>query len=88
MPLEVLWRPDGRLIGPRGRLLPKSEIAELLRDGPVEFALADVGEELQWINPRDCYVFWKSEVRSHLAEIGSPICLDRFPGGYCYTPSE
>lgn len=88
LPLEELWRPNGMPVGLRLRVLKSNEISQLLRENPVEFVVADVGQQLRWITPRDCYDFWKTEVKLHLAEIGSPILLDTFPNAYCYTASE
>jgi hypothetical protein len=72
----------------RRRGLSGQDIARLLRERQVEFAVADVGRPLLWIDPRDCYAFWKGEVRPHLAEPDSRIILDSFSSGYCYVASE
>ena len=73
---------------PRIRMLNRSDIAELLRTGAVEFVVADVGESLRWIDAHGCFDFWKSEVKSHLIEDGSRIDLDKYPDGYCYAATE
>ena len=88
IPMEELWRPTGSAIGPRIRMLNRSEIAELLRIRAVEFVLANVDESLQWIEARRCFDFWNGEVKSHLVEDGSRIDLDKYPGGYCYVATE
>jgi hypothetical protein len=88
IPLNELWLPAGSVIGPRIRALNRSEISELLRQNGVEFVVANVGEQLQWISAQDCFDFWKNKVKAHLAESTSRIDLDAFPGAYCYTASQ
>jgi hypothetical protein len=65
-----------------------SRFPRLLRQGTVEFVVADVGQKLRWIAPTDCYEYWKAEVKSHLAAGESRIVLDNFPDAYCYIASE
>jgi len=77
LPLEQLWRSTGPIIASRGRRLNAEDIANLLRVGSVQFVTADVGHPLQWIDLADCYNFWKSEVKPHLAT-GERIVLDDF----------
>src|SRR5215469_13005915 len=86
LPLRGLWRDNGFTTTSRGRWLTQDDIAELLRTGPVQFVVADVGAPLQWIQLHDCYRFWKDEVKPHLAE-DSKAVLDEFPGSYCYFAS-
>jgi hypothetical protein len=88
IPLQELWRTGGIAVGPRRRTLNAQDIAQLLREGQIEFAVADVGRPLLWIDAHDCYDFWKADVRAHLAEPASRLILDSFPGGYCYIASE
>lgn len=87
LPLEELWRDDQSAIGFHQRGLTTDEISQLLREGPVEFVVAEVGRALQWITPEDRYEFWKNEVKPHLAN-QSQIVLDDFPASYCYIASE
>jgi hypothetical protein len=85
LPLGQLWNSEGEFQHAR-RLgfLGRQAIAQLLRDGPVLFVVADVGLPLGWIEPGDCYEYWKSEVRPHLAEPDAAIDLTAFPSGYAY----
>jgi hypothetical protein len=87
IPLQELWRSNGIAIGPRGRTLNSDDIVQLLSKGPIEFVVADVGRPLVWTDSPS-YEFWKTEVKPHLAEPDSPIILDSFSGGYCYTASQ
>jgi|ERR1700722_7353450 len=88
LPLEQLWRENKSAGASRLRSLTDDEITALLRNGVVEFVVADVGKKLQWIAPADCYKFWKAEIKVHLASADSRIQLDKFPDAYCYTASE
>jgi hypothetical protein len=87
LPLEELWKGDRSPIGSRLRPLTTEEIIQLLRVGIVEFTVADVGHELRWIAPPDCYGFWKSEVKPHLTEDVHRILPHDFPGEYCHKAS-
>jgi hypothetical protein len=85
LPLEQLWSEEGELRHARCLgLLDRQGIAQLLRDGAVRFAIADVGLPLTWIGPGDCFEYWKREVKPHLAEPGASIDLTAFPSGYAY----
>ena len=64
------------------------EIADLLRAGEVRFVVADVGSPLRWLPADECYDFWNSEVKRHLADPAAANYLEAFPGGYCYFASE
>ena len=87
LPLAELWRNDGLIPTTRIRYLSASDITDLLRDGQVQFVVADVGTPLRWIPLVECYDFWKTEVRQHLAAPEAKVILDDFPGGYCYFAS-
>jgi hypothetical protein len=88
LPLEELWRSNGTVVGSRLRMVEPDGVLEMLREGEIEFVVADIGQGLLWIALQDCFDFWKTEVKPHLARIDSQLLLDRFPGGYCYTASE
>jgi hypothetical protein len=87
LPLRELWRDNGFTITSRARSVSESDITHLLRAGPVQFVVADVGSPLQWIQLRDCHRFWTEEIKPHLAA-GSRASLDEFPGSYCYFASQ
>ena len=88
LPLTLLWRDDGFTTASRIRWLTADDIASLLRDGRVQFVVADIGASLLWIPLGECYDFWKAEAQPHLAAPGSRASLDDFPDGYCYFASE
>lgn len=65
--------------------LGADDIRALLRDGPVQFVVADVGHPLRWIPVASCFSFWKEELRERTAPVDEAFRLDQFPGQHCYT---
>ena len=88
LPAVELWRADGLVTRQRGSSLTAEDIAAFLRRGQVRFVVASAGESLRWIAPAECFAFWRSEVRPHLAAPDASIVLSDFPGEYCYFASE
>jgi hypothetical protein len=88
MPLAELWNEHGVLRTERIRELGSWEIAFMLRAGKVRFVIADIGHHLEWVSLEDCYKFWKSEVKMHLAQPENKTPLEDFPGDYCYFASQ
>ncbi|MGB8195270.1 MAG: hypothetical protein WCF67_25260 [Chitinophagaceae bacterium] len=50
--------------------------------------IANVGNSLEWINPADCFTFWKNEAQQHIADNLEHIELEKFPGEYAYIASR
>jgi len=88
LPLTELWRDSKLMTTSCIRPLTAEDIAVLLRVGPVQFVVADVGSPLRWIPLGECYEFWKMEVKPHLAAPVSQASLDDFPDNYFYFASE
>ena len=65
--LTELWDDSGTLTDERVRNLEQSNLAELLRTGTVQFAVADCGLKLRWIPTRQRFEFWKT-VRPQIAD--------------------
>ncbi len=86
LPLERLWCGD-KVFERRQRDLSPEEIKTLIQQGRVEFVVADVGKGLEWVDPTDCFTFYKREIKPHLAG-SSRIELEQFPGEYCYFASD
>jgi hypothetical protein len=87
LPLRELWREDGLVTTSRARSLADDDITALLRVGPVEFVVVDVGHAARWIHLGDSYQFWKSEAKPHLATGAKAVPAD-FPDVYCYFGSR
>ena len=88
LPLNELWNERKLLHLSRKRSLSENDLADLLRLGPVQFIVANVGEKLRWIRVADCYRFWTSEAKPHLAPPQLGVPLDDFPDSYCFLASE
>jgi hypothetical protein len=87
MPVQALWTDDGELSATRARRLDRDAVLELLRRGPVQFVVANVGDRLRWVPLTDRFEFWKSDVSLHLAD-GEKSHLDDFPDAAAYVASE
>lgn len=87
-PLRELWNDRGIVSEKELRQLNAADIAGMLRAGGVRFVLANVGSPLKWLPVDECYGFWKSEVKSRLADPAANNYLGDFSGEYCYFASE
>ncbi len=88
LPLRGLWNDSGPLNASRNRPLSSFDIRELLREGPVQFVVVDVGLKPRWIDLDDCYKFWMDEVQHHLVEPNAKVSVEQMPGVYAYGASE
>ena len=86
LPLRELWQDDGLKTTARIRSLTEDDIRSLLRSGKIQFVVVDVGAVPRWIQPNECFQFWKNEAQPRLAR-EARVILDDFPGGYCYFAS-
>lgn len=87
LPLDESWDDAGPVAAMPSRDLTATDIATLLRAGPVRFVVANIGSPLRWVPVGECFRFWKAEVRSRVAGPGGAY-LEDFPGGYCSFASE
>jgi len=88
LPLEELWDEKEIVSAQRvSKGLNASEIIEMMQAGAT-FVVADLGLRPRWIDPAHRFEFWKTEVKSRLAEPDKPTLLDSFPGEYCYFASK
>jgi hypothetical protein len=87
LPLRELWRDDGFKTTARVRALTEDDIRSLLRSGNIQFVIVNVGASPCWIQPSECFQFWKDELQPHLAKEATVI-LEEFPDGYYYFASQ
>jgi hypothetical protein len=87
LPLEELWREDGFKTTERVNSLSEEEICRLLRSGPLQFVVVNVGSAPRWVELNKCFEFWKNEVLPHLAK-NSHAILNDYPDQYCYFASQ
>ncbi len=91
LPLTTLWDTSGEIQLDKKRDVGCEEVADLLRQGPVRFLLADCGHPLTWVPAEDGYRFWKEVVKTRLVEPGlanNEFRLEDFPGEYCFVGTE
>ena len=87
IPMSELWDSEGKLTATKQRILRGSGVVALLRQGLVRFVVANCGDPLRWIEPSQCYDFWKSELKPRIVETEA-FDLAGFPDAYCYVVSE
>lgn len=86
--MELLWNADGDVHASRCHDLGTPQIKELLRNGDLQFVVANTGSPLEWIPPQKTFYFWTNEVKSHIAEPNSDgFMLEDFPDEYVYCAS-
>ena len=88
IPLDTIWTSESELKSKRGRYLTADNIKDLLRQGQVNFMIADVGQKPTWIDRTQCFNFWKLEVEKHLVTDINKIYIDNFRDSYAYVASE
>jgi hypothetical protein len=88
LPLDELWNDHEQLHAQRGQQLSGVEVTDLLRLGPIQFVVADVGEKLRWVPLAECCRFWEGVAKPHLAQPQSRIRLDDFADSYCFIASR
>ena len=88
MPLKSLWGNDDAQYLLRGINLDSKGIRELLRQGEVQFVVANCGFPPQWIPSDQCFDFWKSEIQEHLVDVKrGGFNAEEFPDSYAYVAS-
>ena len=87
IPVTGIRATDRELYSRREGYPDKETIRQMLRQGPVEFVVANVGDPLKRIALEDCFEFWKTEAEPHLAENPDRIYLETFPDEYAYLAS-
>ncbi len=89
--MSQLWDDRGIVEARKVRLVSQNDIAALLREGPIQFVIANCGEKLRWVSVKDCMNFWKDDVKPRLVELDAAeqgFRLEDYPGHRCYTASE
>jgi hypothetical protein len=87
-PMTNLWTDNRNLFAKREKYLTANDIQEILKKFPVEFVVANIGENLKWISCDKSFDFWKTELKLHLAVDANHINLDNYLDNYAYVASE
>lgn len=88
MPMPNLWRDNENVFAKRERYLTAFDIKRMLRNDPIEFVVASIGEKLKWISYDKSFDFWKTEIKPHLVDDINNINLDSYLDNYAYVASE
>ncbi len=88
LPPKSLWNDDGLLSAQWEHDLSAAQLRELLRVGPVQFLVVDVGAKPLWVPEENCFAFWKGEVKPHLADPDQTAYKEQFADGYCYFAAK
>lgn len=87
IPLCELWNDLGVVATSKKRQLRRNEISDMLHAGRVRFVVANGGYPLNWIDPSNCFEFWKTEVKHRIVDT-EKFFLDDFPDKWCFVSSE
>ncbi len=88
IPLVELWTHEGFIEARRERYLVKNELKEMLKQSPVEFVIANVGDKLTWIPVGKCYENWTSKIKAQVTNDLDRFELEEFPSNFIYVASE
>ena len=88
IPLNELWIDEALLDVKRTSCLTRIDIKSILKDHPVAFVVADIGQPLRWVKLSECYNFWKSEAEKQIADNPDLIDLNDFPNNYAFIASK
>ena len=88
IPISQLWNNEEIIESKRVRYLTKDELTEILKNYPVEFVIANVGEKLNWIPVDKCFEYWKSKIKDHVVKNLDRIELEDYPNEFAYIASE
>lgn len=84
-PLAEIWNSDGDLDAERIRDIGADDIKSMLRQGTVQFVVANVGSPLDWIQPDLSTDFWRKNAKHRIVPTDADgFLLDDYPDGYCY----
>lgn len=88
IPLKKLWNDKGIISVRRDRYLTRGDLVELLKATPVEFVIANIGNNLKWIPKNSCYKVWSSSIKKQVVQAINKFELNQFPNGWAYVASE
>ena len=90
IPMNEIWNKNVTIEAKRKRYLTLNDIKSILsNNNAIQFIVANIGNELDWISLDECFNFWKSEIKPHL--VSNPdeeFFLEDFPNEYSYVASE
>lgn len=88
IPLDEIWKDENIIQAKREKYLTRDELTEMLKKHPVEFVIANVGDNLKWLPVDNCYDVWKSKIKAHVVQDLDRIELEKFPNKLAYVASK
>jgi hypothetical protein len=87
IPLDCLWTEDILLEAKRIKYLNQKEVSEILKNGPIRFVIANVGDKLIWTDLGESYKIYKTEIKDFIISDIDKIDLDTLTHGFGYLAS-
>jgi hypothetical protein len=87
MPMDSIWTENEELKSERKEYLSQNQVSEILKEGPLQFLIADVGNKLIWTKVDECYKMYKSYFKDHILRDVNYINLDDYKDNFCYLAS-
>lgn len=85
IPLDGLWRENTLLGAKRIKHLNQKEVSEILKNGPIRFVIANVGDKLIWTDLSESYKIYKTEIKDFIVSDIDKIDLDTLTHGFGYV---
>ena len=87
IPLDALWTEEQFLEAKRLKYLNQKEVSEILKNGPIRFVIANVGNKLIWTDLGESYKIYKTEIKDFIISDIDKIDLDTLTHGFGYLAS-
>ena len=87
IPLDCLWTEKQLLGAKRIKYLNQDEVSEILKNGPIVFVIANVGDKLIWTDLGESYKIYKTEIKDFIISDIDKIDLDTLKYGFGYLAS-
>jgi len=87
MPLVDLWRENTFLEAKRVKYLNQKAVSEILKNGPIRFVIANVGDKLIWIDLDECFKIYKTEIKEFIISDIDKIYLRTLKDEWGYIAS-
>jgi hypothetical protein len=87
IPMDLLWRENTLLEAKRIKYLDQKEVSEILKNGPVQFVIANVGDKLIWTDLGESFKIYKTEIKDFIIPDIENIDQDTLKHGFGYLAS-
>jgi len=84
LPIAEVWGVEGALPLHRGEDLDRSAVEQLLRKDDVQFVVAEVGSDLEWVPLAKSRSFWRGDAAERLIGPKETGRTDDFADSYFY----